>query len=183
MRSAEGVEATWRRTPAPALAAAHERILYEQFLQEFKKQRRREKYRLPKSVVFELSLNDSELLQEHLELFNNWGFEIEHFKHNSFFLSSVPFLFKDRNCIAMITEILEDISEERNPKEVDRTSAKMIAYLACRSAVKAGDRLSKKQCREILEKLEKTPNNATCPHGRPVKVEIELQRINKLFKR
>jgi DNA mismatch repair protein MutL len=163
--------------------AAHERILYEEFLQEFQKQKKQAMYSLPKAVTFELSLGESELLQDNLRLFEQLGFEIEHFQKNIFFLNAIPVIFKDRDNVKLLTEILEDIAQEKNVKDLDRVSAKMIAYLACRSAVKAGDRLTKKQCKEILEKLQKTPNKATCPHGRPTMVEIDLPRINKLFKR
>jgi DNA mismatch repair protein MutL len=163
--------------------AAHERILYEELFQEFKKQKRQPSYQLPQSLIFELSLSEGELLQENTQIFQQLGFEIEYFKDNTFLLTAIPVLFKDRNNIAIIMEILQDVSQDKQPKEIDKTSRKMIAYLACRSAIKAGEKLSKKQARELLKKLEQTPNNTTCPHARPTKIEIELPKLNRLFRR
>jgi DNA mismatch repair protein MutL len=78
---------------------------------------------------------------------------------------------------------LEDLNLEKTPKEIDFLSKKMIAYLACRGAVKAGDPLTKKQVKDLLEKLKSTNNNTTCPHGRPTKVFIDIERLHRLFKR
>ena len=162
--------------------AAHERILYEKFLEEFKNQKQQQ-YQLAKPKLFELSLSDSEILEEHISLFRQLGFELEQFKDNTFFLHAIPHLFKDRDQTTLLTELIEDIRQDKQPKQIDKISSKMIAYLACRAAIKAGDRLTKKQAKELIQQLEKTPNNATCPHGRPVKIEIDIQRIHKVFKR
>lgn len=164
--------------------AAHERILYEQLLTEFSREKRKQKlFHFSKPHVFALSLSDSELLQEHLSVLQQLGWEIEHFKGTSFLLRSMPALFKDRDYVKLLREILEDIREDAHPQSLDSISRRMISYLACRGAVKAGDRLTKKQAKALVEQLEKIPNKSTCPHGRPTKVAIDLEKMNKLFKR
>ena len=97
-------------------------------------------------------------------------------------MRSLPVLFQDRDYVVLIKEILEDLQND-NKKEVDSITKRMIAYLACHAAIKAGDQLTKKQAKDLLEQLEKTPNNAACPHGRPTRIAVDLERINKLFKR
>ena len=164
--------------------AAHERILYEQLLESFKdKKKELALYKFSKPHVFELDFVESELLQENVAFFAEMGFAIEHFKANSFLLHALPLLLHDRNAKQLISEMLENISQEKKAKDLDEISRKTIAYIACRGAVKRGDKLTKKQARDLLEKLEQTSNNATCPHGRPVKVEISLDKLHKLFKR
>lgn len=164
--------------------AAHERILYEQLLEVYQqKQTERGKRILAKPALLTLSLSETEVLQEHLALFVKFGFEIEHFKSNDFFVHAVPLLLQDRNISKVIVEMLDEIQQEKRPKSIDTISNKMLAYLACRSAIKAGDRLTKKQAKDLLEKLKKTPHNITCPHGRPVKVMVDIKKINTMFKR
>ena len=164
--------------------AAHERILYEQFTKAFhEKQNEQKKYVLKKSVSFELSATDAELLKEHGSVFEQMGFAIEEFKDTTFVLRAVPLLFQDRNYESLIAEILEHVSEERGARGVDEFSNKILKYLACRAAIKAGDQLTKDECKELLKKLDKTANYATCPHGRPTRVELPLSDFNKLFKR
>lgn len=164
--------------------AAHERILYEQFFEEFTSRKRETaRHHLTKPQVIEFSIIEKELLEEHQDIFLKMGFAIEHFKDNTFIINAVPVLFQDRKYGSLIMEMLEDIRQEKHPKEVDKISQRMIAYLACRGAVKAGDRLTKKQAKELVEKLEQTNNNATCPHGRPTRIIVAIERIDRMFKR
>lgn len=164
--------------------AAHERILYEQLLDEFSKQKTElPLYELPKEKLFDVSVSDAEALSEYLTIFQKMGFVIDHFQKSTFRIHSIPMLFQDRKPEELVHEILEELTNEKRVKEVDIVSRKMIAYLACRAAVKAGDALTRKQSKELLELLKKTPNNTTCPHGRPIQVAIPLGTIHKLFKR
>jgi DNA mismatch repair protein MutL len=162
--------------------AVHERILYEQFLQSFVEKKTEEDVHVfAKPKIFEFGLAESELLIEHMETFVSLGFTIEPFKGKSFVLRSVPQILYDRDYKVLISDILENLRMNRT--DLDAYTKKMIAYLACRGAVKAGDSLTKMQCKDLLEQLEKTQNNATCPHGRPTKVVIDIEMMQTLFKR
>lgn len=164
--------------------AAHERILYEQLLAEFQKQQKEQaQYVFSKPLLISVGVTDSLALQEYLPLFQEIGFDLEHFKDTTFRLRSVPMLFHDRKHEDLLMEMLAEMREPKLATGLDKVSHKMIAYLACRGAVKAGDSLTKKQIKELLEKLAQTSNNATCPHGRPTRVEIPLTKLHKLFKR
>lgn len=164
--------------------SAHERILYEQLLVAFKENKKdKGKYLFPKPHVFEFSLTETEMLNEYRLLFEQLGFAIEPFKGNTFLVHAIPLLFRDRDPRRLISEILGDLYQGIHPREIDKISNRMIAYLACRAAVKAGERLTKKQAKELLEKLDKTSNKSTCPHGRPTTVVIELKKIHAMFKR
>lgn len=164
--------------------AAHERILFEKLLTEFSKQKQQAAiFRLPKTISFDLSFSDAEILKEYLYIFTDIGFEIENFKDNTFIVTAVPELFKDRRHEKLIMEMLEDVKEKKDLKTIDTQSKRMIAFLACRTAVKRGDSLTKEQAKELIKQLELSPNNITCPHGRPTKVEVPLSYIHKNFKR
>ncbi len=55
--------------------------------------------------------------------------------------------------------------------------------MSCRSAVMAGDKLTKDEAKKLIEKLEKTPHNVTCPHGRPTKIEVPITEVDRMFMR
>src|SRR5882724_11841270 len=163
---------------------AHERILYEQFMEAFLKQKKElPQYHLSTPKLFDLSFSERELLHEYLPQLEKLGFVIESFKDNSFLLHAMPLVFQDRNPEILFTELLEDLMQKKSFKTIDSLSQKMIAYLACRAAIKAGESLTKKQAKELLEKLEQTNNNATCPHGRPTKIIIAIDQLHRMFKR
>lgn len=164
--------------------AAHERILFEKFAEEFKKQQQKtKKYTFATPIQLALSFSDTEILKENMIFFKQFGFSITLLKKNTFEIASVPEFLKDHHIEKLIHELLEELSQEKNPQAIDRQSNKMIAYLACRTAIKAGDKVTKKQMKEIVENLEATKNNATCPHGRPTKITVSLSEINTVFKR
>ncbi len=162
--------------------AAHERSLFEKLLKEFKKQRKTQAmYALKNKLVLNFSNSDQIIISEHKKLFKKIGFTFSGKTNN--ILTHVPLLLKDRNPQEIIKNIIHYLEQDIPIPSIDTISIDMLAFLACRSAVKAGDTLEEKQMRKIIESLEKTPNNATCPHGRPTRVFYSLEEINKNFKR
>ncbi len=163
--------------------AAHERILYEQFLAEFQNQQSQHQSVDIKPITIELSLVEAHLLTEHLETLRSIGFGIDEFGGTTFKVSALPQLLADRQPQKLITELLDEIHLGRELSELDSLSQRTLAFLACRHAVKAGDVLSPDQRKELLIKLSQTSSNFTCPHGRPVSVTFKLADFEKIFKR
>ncbi len=162
--------------------AAHERILYEQFLEKFET-RKKDTFKLKKPVLFELPVSEAVILEESLDILKKLGFSMEDFGKRSFKVSSVPEIFKTRDIFGLISEFVSDLAMEKKPDSLDEKSRLTISYLSCRSAIKAGDKLSKKERESLIKKLSKTKTNYTCPHGRPVRVEIPKDELERMFKR
>jgi DNA mismatch repair protein MutL len=164
--------------------AAHERILYQEFLKAFQKEKhKQETFILQKPVAISLSMNELAALDEQKKEIETLGFTFKETKNNSIQLATIPQLFKDWDYQKLITEMLEDVLEEKSIADIGIQSNKMLAYLACRSAVKAGDPLTKDQMKKLLEQWDATENNTTCPHGRPVSIAASLQDLHRMFKR
>ena len=163
--------------------AAHERILYEQFKQAFKKNILKEIITLTPPKEIELSLSEVEILKEHTDIFKGYGFDIQHRDSTLCAINTIPELLRDRDLDTLIRELIADIAESGLPKAIDEQSDKMLTYLACRGAIKRGDPLTPKQCKDLINELHKTPNSYSCPHGRPTRVELPVSHINRLFKR
>ena len=163
--------------------AGHERILFEQFLASFKQKKKSLPIlSLPKSYVFTTGIVEESLLQTFIPRLRTLGFTIEPYKKHEYVLSTVPELFRDRDYAGLIEELLVHFREGKNDS-VDTYTRKMITFLACRSAVKAGTVLSTKQMEELVIQLEKLPNNTTCPHGRPTKIFFEKRALDRMFRR
>ena len=54
---------------------------------------------------------------------------------------------------------------------------------ACKSAVKAHDKLSVSEIRRLLLDLDRCENPFSCPHGRPVFLKYSEYELERLFKR
>lgn len=161
--------------------AAHERILYEQIMSTYTKEVQ-DIYVLKKPILLDLTVRDSEIIKEYLPYFLQSGFEIKEDK-SRLSLYSIPRLFNKRDVNQLVVEIADRLGEVGSFTSVDGITDMMIAYLACRGAIKAGEKLTKDEAKRLLEKLENTPHNATCPHGRPTKISLSLQNLHKWFRR
>ena len=79
-------------------------------------------------------------------------------------------------------DVLEHLSNE-NESRRNEWFRDAIAQAACKSAVKAGERLSREELNRLIEAFRASDYLLTCPHGRPVAVRLTKLEIEKLFKR
>lgn len=159
--------------------AAHERILFERYLDKFYRQDINMQM-LIDPIVMEVSNVDMLHIEENLDLFMKFGFEVEIFGKNHVMVRSVPTIFgvpETEKFILQIIDNLEDIKSNYDLK-VER-----FASMACRSAIKAHDKIYDLEIKSLFEQLEKCDNPFTCPHGRPIIVELSNYEIEKMFKR
>lgn len=163
--------------------AAHERVLFEKFQHEFLKEKKNVKsIDVDIPVKLDSTTAEKELIKEKIDIFTQLGFCIEE-KDDTFFVTAIPEFFKDRDVRQFMRDLLDDLFEQNTPNAYDTFSNTMLEYLACRSAIKAGDLLTKAQAKELIDELNMTKNPYTCPHGRPTQVEIELPYVHRIFKR
>ena len=59
----------------------------------------------------------------------------------------------------------------------------MLERKACRAAIKAGQKLHEKEVRQLLIDFIKSPQNYTCPHGRPLYILLDQHRLETMFLR
>ena len=109
------------------------------------------------------------------------GFEIDHFGDLTFKISAVPIDLSEINLTAFFEQILQDKSITQNLKASDLLKSK-LAQWACKAAVKAGDRLTEPQVKEIFRQM-KAGLPMQCPHGRPCIFTFTREDLDKLFKR
>jgi DNA mismatch repair protein MutL len=164
--------------------AAHERILFEQFLAEFQNEfSKKNTLDLEKPQTISLGIQGYTLLTDSQSELEKIGFKMEPLPGNQFIIKTIPLLYKDKDITRLILEIVDELIQEKTPRLVDSQSHKMLSYLACRTAIKAGDKLTKEQAKNLLEKLQQTNTQYTCPHGRPVQVELSLYELYRIFHR
>lgn len=162
--------------------AAHERILFEDFLDQFKRDKLNIEL-IEKNVLVDVPITLVPLLENSIQTLSKVGFTIEHFRNNTFKITLIPKIYGNHDMKALLIEFLYELEKSNTLKDSDQDSLKTISYLACRSAIKAGDYLTMQERRNLVEKLIKTKSSYTCPHGRPVEVELSLTELGKMFKR
>lgn len=164
--------------------AVHERILYEEYSAAFATERAHaDIFTLESPLPLSLTPADRLLVAQYIDTFEQLGFTLEQRRKGQWVLISVPALFRDRNPVQIIEECLSDLAQDTPVRSIDTISHKLLTYLACRSAVKAGEILSVSRMRMLIEALQKTKQPYTCPHGRPTMIEMKKTDLDVLFKR
>ena len=161
---------------------AHERILYERFLNKMRDSRI-EVQTMLLPVNIELSSKESLVLQSNLDNFKKLGFDIESFGENSVVIRSIPSILSGDDCKQAVKDILDKLVSEQKGTSFDEVINKMILVMACRGAVKAGQILSIEEMSSMIKELMNTVRPFTCPHGRPIALTIEKGQILKGFLR
>lgn len=162
--------------------AAHERILYEKLMKQFKKQEVIASQMLLQPLLLKLTEKEKEILQDNIELLNQFGFRIEHLDVESYALLSVPFIMKEPTNAKFFLDIL-DILEEVPIENIYDTKILTVATMACKAAVKGNDKLNVQEANALIAQLLQLENPFTCPHGRPTMIEMTQYELEKRFKR
>jgi len=163
--------------------AAHERILYEQFRTNFEDIAT---VTLMFPQLIDFARADLQLLEPHLNFLNQQGIHAEIFSENQLKITAIPVHLKNASIEELLKEMLACVSENSHASAEDLSKIvheRLHAQMACKAAVKAGDTLSHEQMSELIKNLYKTPNRFSCPHGRPTSWALNLDEIEKKFKR
>lgn len=160
--------------------AAHERIYYEAYMNEYRASSLQSQNMLV-PIVIELALSDKQQIFDNLDFFKKIGYEIDDFGGNSIALRCVPLIYGNPDNRELFNEILNNL--EVKSKDIFHAIDKVIYTMACKSAVKAGDKLNYKEMSELIERLRFCDNPFTCPHGRPTIIKMSYAELEKKFKR
>lgn len=161
--------------------AAHEKILFEKYRDEIrKKQVVIQGLLVP--VVLELNLEDYSWYKENEDIFNIAGFSIEEFGENTLTIREVPYVLGKLNPKETFFEIMDNI-KNMGSGSTEEIKYNRIATMACKSAIKANDKLSEREMEELIEQLTYIEDPYNCPHGRPTIIKFSLYELEKKFKR
>ena len=162
--------------------AAHERVLYEKIKENYKKNLSQNTQMMFFCEVITLSNKEMDFVKEHMQLFENAGFDLELFGDKEVRINGLPDIDYKMNKKNVFLDVLDEmITNERNTiKDVEE---RFIATVACKAAVKAGMVLTEDEVHKLIDELLMLNNPYTCPHGRPTTINYESSDIDELFKK
>ncbi|MGQ9909085.1 MAG: DNA mismatch repair endonuclease MutL [Candidatus Flexifilum sp.] len=161
--------------------AAHERVLYEQFMADHARSGVVSQYALAAQTV-QVAPEEAQVLESHLPVLRDLGFEIEPFGPNVFIIRSVPALLADQDPVETIAAIVDDLEQGLTPGQ--RAVEERIILRVCKqAAVKAGQILSHEQMQSLIRQLERCRSPLTCPHGRPTLIQMTAEQLAREFGR
>lgn len=160
--------------------AVHERLNYEMLLKKLM-DREISSQLLIKPEILDLSGEDYSIAFDNLELLKTFGFEFDEFGDNTIAIRSVPNFQLDDDYKNLFCEIIDKIKTV-GIKNIYELKKDAIATMACKMSIKANKKLSEIEIEKLLKDIN-TLDGITCPHGRPLIVELTKKEIEKMFKR
>ncbi len=160
--------------------AAHERVLFEQISQEKAEPTARQNLLFP--VTVELAPTLAAWVEANLTTLQEVGLELEVFGGTTFIVRGVPAYLAHLDVATLVPGLIADLAPV--PRE-DESSLRTRLYLtlACRGAIKAGQRLNHSEMHHLLQQLDALKTSSHCPHGRPLWRLLSLTEIRQNFRR
>jgi len=161
--------------------SAHERVLYETFLGQFERgDAPSQRLLLPLTV--DLAPAELDALERHRADFERVGYEIAPFGGNTVAVYAVPAPHRRFDAERCLRETLASLTGDRVASTAPRHE-KMLATMACKAAVKAGDALSDDEMRALFIALRDTRLPAHDVHGRATIVQLAWSEVERRFGR
>ncbi len=162
--------------------AAHERLLFEELKRQFLQGHIASQTLLFPATV-ELSLAETECVEHHATEIRQMGFTVREFGGNSFIISAVPAMARQSNPGELFIDILARFGHGEEKKGKGSLLDDILASMACKAAVKAGNRLHALEIDALLTRMARADLFSHCPHGRPVLKHFTATEVKKWFHR
>ncbi len=160
--------------------AAHERVLFEKWMQQHEKLVPSQALLSP--ALVELSPQSAQVITSQLANLAHLGFQVEPFGPGAFQVRALPAILSRMDPAAALRVIVEDFEEDETPLQAE-VEARLAARICKRAAVKGGQTLSVEEQRALLTDLESCQSPRTCPHGRPTMIHLSVDLLERQFGR
>jgi DNA mismatch repair protein MutL len=167
---------------------AHERVLYEKLLKGAQTGAVAVQ-RLILPFTLELSRREAMVVEKRLPELARAGFELEAFGGDSFVVRSIPASIAEKRLKAqdgpeaVLKQIVEEMVEKSVSRKLLLPAEEVLITASCKMAVKAGDPLTFDEMQALVDDLFKSENPYTCPHGRPIILEMSNTELDRKFGR
>lgn len=159
--------------------AAHERLQYERYMARAQAGAASQQLLTP--LMIHLSAREMAVIEDNLDTLAEAGYTVEPFGEQDIRVTAVPFVMGKAELKPLFLEMLQSLTQLK-AATVDARRAE-IMQMACKSAVKAGDRLTDSEIAVLIQNMLLTGAPPTCPHGRPVVKTMNRRDLEKMFKR
>ncbi len=166
---------------------AHERILYERFrLGLSEEQSASQTLLVP--LLLDLSAAENAALVECSAGLTRCGYSVSSLSGGSAAITAIPAALPDADAERLVLQIATRVAAgDELPSEEEALAEYLLTQLAasraCRAAVRMHQALSAEKMESLIGELFACEHPYTCPHGRPVVLELTDRDLERRFKR
>jgi DNA mismatch repair protein MutL len=161
--------------------AAHERVLFEILTSCPDQPGLRQTLLFPLTV--ELDPAAVAWVETHLSDLQEAGLELEPFGGSTFLVRAVPACLAEQDLQSLVPEMVAELAPVHRHSDDNQLRRRLHLTMACRGALKAGQRLSPEEMRHLLVQLDSLAISSHCPHGRPLWRLLTMPEIRQNFRR
>lgn len=162
--------------------ALHERIMYEQ-IREKVLQGKLETQQLLVPEPVSLTPAEAAAALDAAEILKQVGIHVEPFGGDTVLITAYPAMLRKEKPAELLVQVLEIwMGAGKRPEPRDLLDH-MLHTIACKAAIKAGDRLAPEEITELLQQRHCYQDSHHCPHGRPTALFFSRDQLDKMFKR
>jgi DNA mismatch repair protein MutL len=162
--------------------ALHERILYEQ-IREKVLAGALESQRLLVPEPIDLTTSEAAAVLEHADVLAQLGVEVQPFGGETVLVSSYPAMLANLSPAEVLRDLVEKLLVGGRQPEARDMLDELLHMIACKAAVKFGDRLSAEEVDALLAQRHLVQDQHHCPHGRPTALVFTREDLDRQFKR
>lgn len=164
--------------------ALHERVMFEKLRARIGRSALESQPMLTPLVV-RVGAARAEAIDELAPLLRRLGIDAGRLGPEDVAVHAYPTFLAERRVEAgkFLTELLEKAEAQDLPTGDEEALHATLDMMACKAAVKAGDRLSDDEIAELIRLRQTIDRSASCPHGRPTSVRLTIAELEKLFGR
>ncbi|MBL8792804.1 MAG: DNA mismatch repair endonuclease MutL [Planctomycetia bacterium] len=162
--------------------ALHERILFEQLKRRIRAGEL-EKQRLLIPEPIDLSADHAARVLDQREALAGLGLEVEDFGGGTVLLTSYPAILGRKSPVEILQAVVDHLTTQDRAPNREQLLNDLLAVMACRAAVKAGDRLTTEEIAALIAMRELAEDSHHCPHGRPTTLLVSRQELDRQFRR
>lgn len=159
--------------------AAHERLLYERFMRETAAAPASQALLIPQ--IIPLSRADYAAYTENEKALRQAGFDLSPLGEDALQLRGVPIILGQPQAEKCLREVLDSLVHNPSVLIADRTTR--VIQMACKHAVKGGEKLPQESVLALIRDIMEQKVTPTCPHGRPLMVQLTHTELDKRFRR
>ncbi|NGY03834.1 DNA mismatch repair endonuclease MutL [Solimonas terrae] len=165
--------------------AGHERVLYERLKRQLADGGIPAQALLVPEVLA-LAEDEADALEAQRDTLKRYGFDFDRSGPASILVRAVPPLLARGDVGALLRELVGDETQRESERHFDEAldaQHRVLADVACKSAIKAHRRLTLAEMDGLLRDMERTDLAGQCNHGRPTWMQITMAELDRLFLR
>ncbi len=162
--------------------ALHERILYEELRLRIERGGV-ESQRLLVPEPVELEPAEAAAILERREVLASLGLLVEDGGDGSVLVGSVPAMLPGVSPDRLVRDLADHFGSRPLPPTRDAILEDVLSMIACKAAVKAGQKLAPDEVTALLERRHLVSDAHHCPHGRPTALVFTKSELERQFGR